>query len=71
MMPRDVSTRWNSMFDMLEFALDYRIAIDSISSNRDLNLRKYKLQDNEWEVAASLHDTLKACIVIPRSLSNI
>ena len=45
MMPRDVSTRWNSTYDMLNFALDYRVAIDSISSNRDLNLRKYELQD--------------------------
>jgi hypothetical protein len=32
MMPRDVSTCWNSTFDMLKFALDYRITIDSISS---------------------------------------
>ena len=60
MMPRDVSTRWNSTFDMLNFALDYRLAIDSITSNRELNLRKYELQDNEWAVAENLRDTLKA-----------
>ena len=60
MMPRDVSTRWNSTFDMLDFALDYRVPIDEITSNRDLNLRKYELQDNEWAVAKDLRDTLKA-----------
>jgi hypothetical protein len=63
MMPRDVSTRWNSMYDMLNFTIDYRTAIDSISSNRELNLRKYELQDKEWEIAEALRDTLQACIL--------
>jgi hypothetical protein len=59
-MPRDVSTRWNSTFDMLQFALDHRVPIDEITSIRELNLRKYELQDDEWAVAETLHDTLKA-----------
>ncbi|EJD32857.1 hypothetical protein AURDEDRAFT_49515, partial [Auricularia subglabra TFB-10046 SS5] len=33
-MPRDVKNRWNSTFDMLDFALDYRPAIDKITGNR-------------------------------------
>ncbi|KZV81576.1 hypothetical protein EXIGLDRAFT_576533, partial [Exidia glandulosa HHB12029] len=37
-MPRDVRTRWNSTFDMLEMALRYRPVIDSITSQRDLGL---------------------------------
>jgi hypothetical protein len=61
MMPQDASTRWNSTFDMLNFALDYRVAIDGITSNRDLNLCKYKLEDDEWAVAERLCDTLEAC----------
>jgi hypothetical protein len=60
MMPRDVLTRWNSTFDMLQFALDYRVPIDEFTSNRELNLRKYELQDEEWAVAETLQDTLKA-----------
>ena len=61
MMPRNVSTRWNSTFDMLNFALDYRVPIDEITSNCDLNLHKYELQDEEWVVAKNLCDTLKVC----------
>jgi hypothetical protein len=64
MMPRDVATRWNSTFDMLNFAIDYRAAIDAITSNRDLNLRKYELEDNEWVIAVNLRDTLKVCTVL-------
>jgi hypothetical protein len=60
MMPRDVSTRWNSTFDMVEFAINYRSAIDAMTSNRELNLRKCELADDEWEVAANLRDMLKA-----------
>ena len=61
MMPRDMSTHWNSTFDMLNFAIDYRIAIDMVTSNCDLNLRKYELADEEWATAENLCDTLKAC----------
>ena len=61
MMPRDVPTRWNSTFDMLDFAIDYRAAIDTITSNRELNLRKYELDDDEWVIAENLRDTLKVC----------
>jgi len=46
---------------MLDFALNYRVPIDEITSNHDLNLRKYELQDDEWAVAQNLCDTLKAC----------
>ncbi|KAF5312268.1 hypothetical protein D9619_003301 [Psilocybe cf. subviscida] len=38
-MPRDVLTRWNSTFEMLEFAITYRGAIDAMTSERSLNLR--------------------------------
>ena len=61
MMPRNVSTCWNSTFDMLNFALDYRVPIDENTSNRQSNLRKYELQDEEWVVAKNLCDTLKVC----------
>jgi hypothetical protein len=59
MMPRDVSTRWNSTFDMLEFAIQYRVAIDAMTAIREFDLRKYELVPTEWDTATELRDVLK------------
>ena len=62
-MPCDVSTQWNSMFDMLEFALQYREAVDDIAGNKTANLRQYELNDKEWQITEQLHDMLKVLFV--------
>jgi hypothetical protein len=61
MMPRDVPTRWNSTFDMLDFAVQYRPAINVITDNRDMKMRKLELDAEDWENATQLRDTLKVC----------
>ena len=58
-MPRDVATRWNSTYDMLEFAIKYRLAIDKITGDKLANLRKYELDDDEWSITMQLHKVLK------------
>jgi len=62
MMPHDVTTQWNSTFDMLDFAVEHIAAIDVITSNRDMKLRQYKLSEDEWDVAHQLRDVFKVCI---------
>ena len=59
MMPRDVRTRWNSTYDMLDFAVDHREAIDSITGNQKMKLRQYELSEEDWEIATKLRDVLK------------
>ena len=60
-MPRDVATRWNSTFDMLDYTLEHREAVDTVMQQRDLGLQKYELEDNEWEILQQLRDILKVC----------
>ena len=64
-MPCDVSTRWNSTFDMLDFALQYRAAIDDLTSNKTAGLCQYEISDEEWCIADQLHNALKVCLLFP------
>ena len=57
--PRDVSTRWNSTFNMLAFAVEYRKAIEKITSDRKNDLRQFELSGEEWVIAEELRDILK------------
>ena len=59
MMPRDVTTRWNSTFDMLDFAVGYREALDSMTGNQRMKLRQYELTEEDWEITTQLRDVLK------------
>ena len=62
MMPRDVSTQWNLTLDMLNFAVEHIAAINTITSDRDMKLRKYKLSEDDWDIARQLRDVLKVHI---------
>ena len=66
-MPRDVTTRWNSTNDMLQFALEYRKVIDTVTAERKNDLRKLELCDREWEIVDQLSRVLKVNM-LPASL---
>ena len=59
MMPRDVTTRWNSTFDMLDFAISYCSALDTVTADHDMKLRQFELSEEDWEMTAHLRDALK------------
>jgi hypothetical protein len=59
MMPWDVLTWWNSTFDMLEFTIQYCVAINAMTAVWEFNLHKYELAPTEWNTAVELQDILK------------
>ena len=48
-MPCDVSTWWNSTYNMLQFATKYCSALDIMMANHDMNLCKFELSEKEWD----------------------
>ncbi len=59
MMPRDVATRWNYTYEMLNFAYNYRDAYNELTGNRDMKMQKYEIEDSDWEIVKQLADVLK------------
>ena len=69
-MPRDVTVRWNSTYDMAEFAFTHKKAVNVIMANCDLGLQKFELTENEWEIVGQLAKVLKvsiATVIIPQT----
>jgi hypothetical protein len=63
MIPRDVRTRWNSVFDMVDVAVKYRAAVDEMAADKALGLREHELGDEEWELLEDLIKILKVRVV--------
>ena len=61
-MPCNATTRWNSTFDMLSFAVEYREAIKQMTSECKNDLWQYELAEEEWAIVRELSDTLKVCM---------
>jgi hypothetical protein len=61
LIPHDVKTCWNSMYNMLTVAFDYCTVINDITANKSLKLRCYELDDQDWEVVVDLLRVLKVC----------
>ena len=57
-MLRDVAMRWNSTFDLLEYALKHRKAINLVTQQCELGLRQFDLTDPEGMVVEQLHSVL-------------
>jgi hypothetical protein len=63
-MPQDVLTRWNSTYNMLKFAYQYREAIDKITDDCAMDLSDYQLSESEWDTVNQHCKSLKVRIFI-------
>ncbi|KAG1763760.1 hypothetical protein EDD22DRAFT_776686 [Suillus occidentalis] len=54
-MLHNVSTRWNSTYDMLDFAVEYRQALDNFTGDHKFGLHDFKLSEQEWTIAKQLY----------------
>ncbi|VDC02336.1 unnamed protein product [Peniophora sp. CBMAI 1063] len=59
MMPRDVSTRWDLLYLLLEFALKYRKAVTRLIPKFPSELGDASLDDDAWETISQLWGVLK------------
>lgn len=59
--PRDVPTHWDSTYNMLVFAIEYRAAIDGLTSNHTAGLHAHELNNTNWHIVKDLWDMLKVC----------
>jgi hypothetical protein len=62
MIPWDIKNRWNSTYDMLQFSIEYHVAIYELASNCKFELWKYEMSKEEWVIAAQLCKVLKVCV---------
>ncbi|TFY73141.1 hypothetical protein EWM64_g10871, partial [Hericium alpestre] len=56
--PCDISTRWNSTYDMLHFVLEHKRAVRAFVGDTKLGLDAFELTAQEWSIAQQLHDVL-------------
>jgi hypothetical protein len=48
---------------MLKIAIEYRMAVDALTSNKANKLRMCEMTDDEWELATQLSDVLKVLTI--------
>ena len=52
------------MYDMLEFSLSFQEALDTITGDKEMKLQKYKMNDDEWQIANQLREVLKVSLFV-------
>ncbi|KAJ3738192.1 hypothetical protein EV360DRAFT_58350, partial [Lentinula raphanica] len=69
-LPRDVATRWNSTFDMLNAFLRMKDLVSGFLDHSSYQLVEYILDEDEWEAIEGLVSVLKVSIASLLLLSH-
>jgi len=60
-LPRDVSTRWNSTFDHLAVFIELEEYVDKFAGLREHGLWQFELTQEEWKCVKQLVKVLQVC----------
>lgn len=52
------------MFDMLDFALEYRTAVQKMTEAHEETLGMYEMANSDWKIAEQLRDVLRVSPII-------
>ncbi|KAJ6504491.1 hypothetical protein DFH09DRAFT_943808 [Mycena vulgaris] len=58
---RRCASRWNTEYDTIDTALILEQPVRTLLKDKDLNLKVFKLTDDQWNLAADLRDVLEVC----------
>ena len=64
LIPQDVSTRWNSTYNMLLFTIKYCDVIDTVTVDKSLKLWKFELDNDDWKIIQDLVSVLEVWIML-------
>ncbi|KAJ7645725.1 hypothetical protein B0H17DRAFT_1273601, partial [Mycena rosella] len=56
---RRCASRWNTEYDTIDTALILEQPVRTLLKDKDLNLKAFKLTDDQWNLAADLRDVLE------------
>jgi hypothetical protein len=59
LLPRDVTTRWNSTYNMLDATLKLKPAVKTFTEQAENGVHDYELGKAEWAILEQLQDVLK------------
>ncbi|KAL1749768.1 hypothetical protein FB107DRAFT_224964, partial [Schizophyllum commune] len=71
LIPRDVSTRWNSTHDMADYCVDHIKPLKAFLADEENDLEAFELTAQQWRCTKQLRQVLKASLLTSASFPRI
>jgi hypothetical protein len=64
LIPYEFVTQWNLTYDMMCFTLTYWKAVDQITADKVLKLRRYEIDNDDWVIVKDLVHVLEVISLV-------